>query len=173
MKTNLKVPAIIAAIAVFAIALYAAPIVAPVNALSVNEQNDAVCAAPVENPIVLSNDNQINEEVHGVEIAVDTTEPAEDETISFEENNVEVEIPDTAEPVGAEPEATEPPATEPPATEPPVYQEDEYHEEGCNHFWRQEYQPETETEDGRIYESCLYCGEYRLIQVIPAYGSNN
>jgi hypothetical protein len=39
----------------------------------------------------------------------------------------------------------------------------------CNHLWRREYEPETETEEGYLIDSCLYCGEWYVYEVIPPY----
>lgn len=38
----------------------------------------------------------------------------------------------------------------------------------CNHFWRTEYIPETRTESGCLFNSCLHCGEMYIVQIIPA-----
>lgn len=40
----------------------------------------------------------------------------------------------------------------------------------CEHFWRREYYPETDTEEGQLIDSCLYCGEWYVYQIIAPYG---
>jgi hypothetical protein len=39
----------------------------------------------------------------------------------------------------------------------------------CDHFWRREYEPETDTENGYLIDSCLHCGEWYIYMVIAPY----
>lgn len=120
--------------------------------------------------------------------AVEPTSPAEseeaivNETVpeTVPETIPEATVPETTVPE-IEPEVTEAAETEPittestepdvPAETNPPQEENEHTNSGCNHFWRREYEPETETEAGYLIDSCLHCGEWKIVEVIPPYGA--
>jgi hypothetical protein len=108
----------------------------------------------------------------------DVTEPTVKEQVDLEPIESVVEEQDfvkETEVVETEPMESEP--TDHIATEDPEPTREETREEiqeatavGCNHFWRREYEPETATKEGYLIDSCLYCAEWYVVEVIPPYG---
>lgn len=81
-----------------------------------------------------------------------------------EEKEIVEEKTETTEPV--ESETTPQNATEENHTH--DNKTNEKTETGCSHVWKDEYIPETETTEGSITRECLKCGEFKVLQTIPA-----
>ena len=102
--------------------------------------------------------------------SLDTTLSQNDTELDEDENNGEIVINDEVDitnlPENIEPVVDEKKEESSDKMEEDSNKEEEHH--GCKHFWRREYFPETATEDGCIMDSCLYCGDWYIVETIPA-----
>lgn len=100
----------------------------------------------------------------------DTTIPPEAETTvcppTIKDHEVVVPATEPATTEEPEPEATESVDTNP-------TKDDSAEPEGCNHLWKSEYMPQTETEEGYLRHDCLKCGESYIEETYPPLGENN
>jgi hypothetical protein len=182
MKSKIKLPIVILA-ALAAFCIIALPAIAPsVSANSVvDDTNVEMSTRPTTIAPAPETVPELKVEIEVIEPT--TTTPTIDENVDPNGEDIMVDKSETTEPIIAPEDETEDVVDDvevkreeseknEPTSNDKTEETHEEHEETCNHFWRREYQPETETEDGCIYDSCLYCGAYKLIEVIPAYGED-